>query len=67
MIIIRRARARSPCNGAFPTAHFNLARNLSMAANAAILGSFVYRHRSDIYTRKRKTRKGKIVIERVRR
>ena len=39
----------------------NIARTLSMAANLAILGSFAH-----FYLRTRKTKNGKVVVERVR-
>lgn len=44
-----------------PPNKYRLARALGMAANVAILGSFAYRY----FTRRRQTKNGKIIVERV--
>ncbi len=46
-----------------PPNKYRLARALGMAANVAILGSFAYRY----FTRRRRSKNGKQIIERVRR
>jgi|688.fasta_scaffold593814_2 hypothetical protein len=44
-----------------PPNKYRLARALGMAANVAILGSFAYGY----FTRRRQTKNGKIIVERV--
>ena len=44
-----------------PSTSHKIARSLGMTANLAILGSFAY-----VYIRERRTKNGKVVVERVR-